>query len=89
MGGWCLIVTEEDLMRGVDYRIGEKGDTKSNDGIDLLLAAPFSNERACDQGHARVGRYTEPCTRYGLQGLERVDPKKAAMLKLSLASRGS
>ena len=74
-------------MRGVDYRIGEKGDTKSNDGIDLLLAAPFSNERAFEQGLARVGRYTEPCTRYGLQGLERVDPGKAAELKLRLADR--
>ena len=74
-------------MRGVDYRIGEKGDTKSNDGIDLLLAAPFSNERAFEQGLARVGRYTEPCTRYSLQGLEKVDAVKAAELKLSLADR--
>ena len=74
-------------MRGVDYRMGEKGDTENNDGIDLLLAAPFSNERAFEQGLARVGRYTEPCTRYILSGIDNVDKLQENKLTLKLASR--
>ena len=36
------------------------------DGIDLLIAKQFRNERALHQGYARVGRYNEPCTRYSI-----------------------
>ena len=66
MKGWCIIVSKEWLMRGIDYRIGVDKGTKlgPDDGIDLLVAKEFSNERALLQGYARVGRYTEPCTRY-------------------------
>ena len=44
MYGYCLIVTESDLMRGIDYRTGKTGETKNNDGIDLLIACPFGNQ---------------------------------------------
>lgn len=66
MKGWCIIVSKEWLMRGIDYRIDVDKGTKlsPDDGIDLLVAKMFSNERALLQGYARVGRYTEPCTRY-------------------------
>ena len=73
MRGWCLIVTDEYLMRGVDYRLKETQVFDGKDGIDLLVACSFSNERAYQQGLARVGRYNEPCTRYRLRGQGRTD----------------
>ena len=39
----CLIVTELELMRGVDYRIKKDGKTT---GIHLLLARDFPHTRA-------------------------------------------
>ena len=44
MYGYCLIVTERDLMRGIDYRTGKTGETKNKDGIDLLITRPFDNQ---------------------------------------------
>ena len=55
----CLIVTDLDLMRGVDYHTPEY-----KVGIDLLIARDFPSTRAYEQGLGRVGRYSEPCTRY-------------------------
>ena len=60
MHGWCLIVTKKNLMRGVDYRLKQTEMFEGEDGIDLLVARPFRNTRAYQQGLARVGRYTEP-----------------------------
>ena len=41
----CLIVSDEELLRGVDYRLKEEGGSE-HDGIDLLVAYSFSNNRA-------------------------------------------
>ena len=51
------IVTEEILMRGVDYH------AEKNLGINLLIANEVSNERALHQAVHRVGRGMEPCRR--------------------------
>ena len=88
MGGHCFIVTDEDLMRGIDYRLqetGEKQGTEDEDGIDLLVTCPFSNTRAYQQGLARVGRYNEPCSRYGLKGKPRVDEQQVRQLEAKLS----
>ena len=46
----CLVVTDENLLRGIDFRFSTDDDmiASENDGIDLLLARPFSNHRAFD-----------------------------------------
>lgn len=43
MKGHCLIVSEDWLMRGIDYRINvpEGATLDKTDGIDLLIAKPF------------------------------------------------
>ena len=69
----CLIVTDEKLMRGVDYRLRKQGSEPESDGIDLLICASFSNKRAYIQGLARVGRYNEPCSRFKLIDVQMVD----------------
>ena len=51
-----LIVTEEILMRGVDYRC--------SNGIDIFIDTPLSNERAYIQALGRVGRCDDECKRY-------------------------
>ena len=79
MRGKCLVVTKEWLMRGIDYRLKDL-DLSAADGIDLLLAASFSNQRMYQQGLARVGRYTEPCSRYVVRGVLPIDKAKAAQL---------
>ena len=61
IGNRCLIVSEVDYMRGVDYR--------SNNGIDLMIAKQLPNKRAYEQALGRVGRYGEPCSRHILEGL--------------------
>ena len=54
----CLCITDEQFMRGTDFRVSTEEEPKSEtDGIDLLIAQSFSNYRAFDQGRARVGRY--------------------------------
>lgn len=57
--GDCLLVTELELMRGVDYHT-----PNYNVGIDLLIARDFPSTRAYQQGLGRVGRYNEPCARF-------------------------
>ena len=41
----CWVITDEELMRGIDYRVntGEQELQSENNGIDLLLARSFSN----------------------------------------------
>ena len=56
---FCLIVTDIELMRGVDYHTPE-----FKSGIDLLIARDFPNTRAYTQGLGRVGRYGEACNRW-------------------------
>lgn len=46
-----MIVTEERLMRGFDYRCTE--------GIALLLARGFIHKRGLLQGMGRVGRMND------------------------------
>ena len=43
MNGYCIIVTDDELMRGVDYRLKENQVLEDDDGIDLLIACPFKN----------------------------------------------
>ena len=45
-----LVVTDECIMRGTDFRAQSKG-------ICLILAKGFSSQRDADQGLMRVGRY--------------------------------
>ena len=42
MEGMCLIVTDEELMRGIDYRL-KRTEGSKNDGIDLLVMRSFSS----------------------------------------------
>ena len=51
-----MVVTETELMRGVDYR--------SATGISLLIMGAFTSSRAFVQGLGRVGRYTERYLRF-------------------------
>ena len=72
MEGKCLIVTREELMRGVDYRLASTTG-RAVDGIDLLVMRSFSSQRAVEQGLSRVGRYTEPSTRFKISKVDLVD----------------
>ena len=73
----CLIVTKLDLMRGVDYHTPDY-----EVGIDLLIARDFPSTRAYEQGLGRVGRYSEPCTRYKWDMLPGTGVNKAEELAL-------
>ena len=82
--GKCLIVTKEELMRGIDYRLkGTIG--RAADGIDLLIMRNFSSLRAVEQGLSRVGRYNEPCARYKLSKVELVDKRAEAELNMKIS----
>ena len=88
MSDWCLIVTEEKLMRGIDYRVRKLlASAEKEDGIDLLICAPFNNKRARKQGLGRVGRGQEPCTRVQLEGIEDVNMESEGELQRKLGSR--
>ena len=52
-----VVVTDELYMRGIDYRAPTLG-------LDLMIDATFSSDRAYAQGLARVGRFGDPCERY-------------------------
>ena len=54
-----LLVTKEELTRGVDYRAA-----KGTPGIALLVMSASPNQRAYLQLLGRVGRYREPCKRF-------------------------
>jgi hypothetical protein len=45
-----VLVTEEEMMRGVDYRSDGKG-------LMLVIGKSFSTARDAEQGLARVGRF--------------------------------
>ena len=60
-GKELLLITEEEEMRGTDFRC-EKG-------IDLLVDETLSHERSFIQALGRVGRYTEQSGRYYRPGL--------------------
>ena len=76
MRGRCLIATESNLMRGVDYRVGEKEAFDEKDGIDLFLGVPFGYSCDFEQAVARVGRHTDPCTIYITCDNPRIDKVK-------------
>ena len=80
----CVVITIEELMRGIDYRFSTEVPQSETDGIDLLIAKSFSNHRAFDQGRARVGRYREPCGRFILAGIEAVDQEKVSELSAKI-----
>ena len=61
-----LIVTDQQLMRGVDYRAPKKG-------IHLLIMRSFEHTRAAMQGLGRVGRANDRCRRYLLADVKLVD----------------
>lgn len=68
-----LFVTNEHLMRGVDYRSPERG-------IELLLCRDFQHERDVSQAMGRVGRYLDYGERFKLPKLALIDEKKKAEL---------
>ena len=74
----CIIVTKEELMRGIDYKrhVEEELDMDTKDGIDLVIAAPLSNSRMVQQACGRVGRYKENCGRYRIQNVQELDTTK-------------
>ena len=53
--GDVVVHNTEEWFRGVDYH------TAHPDGIALLIAKPFSSERAYLQALGRVGRYATNC----------------------------
>ena len=59
-----LIITDLDLVRGVDYR------SEGEAGINLLIASPLPTSRELKQLKGRVGRYNEPCERYHTEDLK-------------------
>ena len=82
----CLIVTDEELMRGIDYRL-KKTEGSKDDGIDLLVMRSFSSKRAVEQGLSRVGRYNEPCRRYKLESVGLLDTEAEADLNMKIATK--
>ena len=85
MEGKCLIVTGEELMRGIDYRL-KKTTGSMEDGIDLLIMRSFSSKRAVEQGLSRVGRYNEPCRRYKLESVPLLNDQAATELNMKIAT---
>ena len=63
----ALIVTDEDLIRGVDYRCSK--------GLDLLLCTEPSSNRMLIQALGRVTRCDDPGTRYRLAEDKPVSPE--------------
>ena len=63
-----LIVSEERIMRGFDFKAEEK-----NPGFSLLQAHSFSNKRALMQGLGRIARNGEAGTWYRKEGVESID----------------
>ena len=58
-----VIITDLDLVRGVDYK------TIDGRGLELLIARPLPSQRELKQLKGRVGRYGEACARYHLDTL--------------------
>ena len=70
-GDDILIVTDELLMRGVDYRC--------KIGIDLYLATTASNERALVQCLGHVARGRDTGDRYHKDGMRLYQPRDWAI----------
>ena len=61
-----VIVADEAMMRGVDYRSDGKG-------LLLVVNKTFSTKRDAEQGLARVGRFGDVGLRVLVKGIELVD----------------
>ena len=61
-----VVVADEAMMRGVDYRSDGKG-------LLLVIAKSFSTTRDAAQGLARVGRFGDNCARTIVNGVDLVD----------------
>ena len=61
-----VIVADEAMMRGVDYRSDGKG-------LLLVINKTFSTKRDAEQGLARVGRFGDVSLRVLVKGIELVD----------------
>ena len=77
--GHVYFVSQEIHMRGIDYR--------SENGIELLICNPLSNERAYIQALGRVGRYGEPCGRWILEGVPSISSVKEQETRMRLAKQ--
>ena len=77
--GHVYFVSQEINMRGIDYR--------SENGIELLICNPLSNERAYIQALGRVGRYGEPCGRWILEGVPSISSVKEQETRMRLAKQ--
>ncbi len=62
-----VVATQEDSMRGIDYRSPVVG-------ITLIVAKSFENSREADQGLKRVGRQDDPCQRIRVASVPLIDP---------------
>ena len=61
-----MIVADEAMMRGVDYRSDGKG-------LLLVINKTFTTNRDAEQGLARVGRFGDQGCRVLVKGIELVD----------------
>ena len=61
-----VIVADEAMMRGVDYRSDGKG-------LLLVINKTFTTNRDAEQGLARVGRFGDHGCRVLVKGIELVD----------------
>ena len=61
-----VVVADEAMMRGVDYRSDGKG-------LLLVIAKSFSTTRDAAQGLAKVGRFGDNCARTIVKGVDLVD----------------
>ena len=61
-----VIVADEAMMRGVDYRSDGKG-------LLLVINKTFTTNRDAEQGLARVGRFGDASYRVLVKGIELVD----------------
>ena len=76
----CVIVTDANSMRGIDYKCPTYG-------IRLLIARSFANTRHLHQGLGRVGRYGAPCKRFILSGVKEVDETEEMVLNGKLGRK--
>ncbi len=72
-----VIATQEESMRGIDYRA-------PLNGITLIVAKSFENSREADQGLKRVGRQNDPCYRILLKSVPLIDPVLEAAYNVRL-----
>jgi hypothetical protein len=72
-----VVATEQFAMRGFDYRAEQQG-------ITLIVAKAFANEREVVQGLNRVGRFGDHCKRILLQGVDLIDKEQAFSYSSSL-----